>query len=254
MQRGFSLVELSIVLVILGLLVGGVLSGQSLIRASELRSVTTQYQKFYSATMAFRDRYFALPGDMTNAQSFWGQSTACGGAAATGTCNGNGDGIIASAGAANSTSEQFQFWRHMALAGLIEGNYTGLSGPGGPGDSNPVGANVPAARISTGGWTVSTLSNYAGDTANYAVDFQNYLMFGTVMPNSNAYGAILKPEEAWNIDTKLDDGRPGFGKIIARNWNNACATGGASASDLANSVYYLSNSSIQCALLFARAF
>ena len=66
----FSLVELSIVLVILGLLVGGVLSGQSLIRAAELRSVTTEYSRYTTAISSFRDKYFALPGDMSNATSF----------------------------------------------------------------------------------------------------------------------------------------------------------------------------------------
>ena len=73
MKRAFSLVELSIVLVILGLLVGGVLSGQSLIAAAALRSVTTQEARWVAATQTFRDKYFALPGDMNNATSFWGR-------------------------------------------------------------------------------------------------------------------------------------------------------------------------------------
>ena len=71
MRKGFSLVELSIVLVILGLLVGGVLSGQSLIRAAELRAATQEYQRYYTATQTFRDKYFAIPGDFNNAQAFW---------------------------------------------------------------------------------------------------------------------------------------------------------------------------------------
>ena len=71
-RYGFSLVELSIVLVILGLLVGGVLTGQSLIRAAELRSVSTEYSRYVASVHTFRDKYFALPGDMTNATQFWG--------------------------------------------------------------------------------------------------------------------------------------------------------------------------------------
>ena len=62
-QPGFSLVELSIVLVILGLLTGGILAGQSLIRAAELRSISTDYSRYIAAVQAFRDKYFALPGD-----------------------------------------------------------------------------------------------------------------------------------------------------------------------------------------------
>ena len=66
----FSLVELSIVLVILGLLVGTVLTGKSLIRASELRSVVSQFQAFHAAHNAFKDKYFSIAGDMNNATQF----------------------------------------------------------------------------------------------------------------------------------------------------------------------------------------
>src|ERR1700712_5143764 len=96
-QHGFSLVELSIVLVILGLLVGGVLSGQSLIRAAELRSVTTEYQRYTTAVGTFRDKYFALPGDMNNAASFgWKDG------AGSSVANGDGNGQVNSTGTANT--------------------------------------------------------------------------------------------------------------------------------------------------------
>ncbi|MFM9890490.1 MAG: type II secretion system protein, partial [Rickettsiales bacterium] len=88
LRYGFSLVELSIVLVILGLLTGGILSGQSLIRAAELRSVSTEYNRYVTAVQTFRDKYFALPGDMTNAQSFWGSSANCPGTSAQGNTDG----------------------------------------------------------------------------------------------------------------------------------------------------------------------
>ncbi|PZU43073.1 MAG: prepilin-type cleavage/methylation domain-containing protein, partial [Sphingomonas sp.] len=65
--HGFSLVELSIVLVILGLLTGGILGGQSLIRAAEIRSIGVDFNRFSTATYTFRDKYMGLPGDITNA-------------------------------------------------------------------------------------------------------------------------------------------------------------------------------------------
>ncbi len=101
MTNGFSLVELSIVLVILGLLTGGILSGQNLIRAAELRAVTTEFSAYQTAVMTFKDKYFALPGDMRNATDFWGSAggsgvigDGCEAGTPTGTqtCNGNGDG------------------------------------------------------------------------------------------------------------------------------------------------------------------
>lgn len=96
-HRGFSLVELSIVLVILGLLVGGVLAGQSLIKAASARKTLAWNTGMQTNFNTFRDKYFALPGDMTNATDFWGRSTAAGVCtgqpgtpSATGTCNGDG--------------------------------------------------------------------------------------------------------------------------------------------------------------------
>ena len=128
----FSLVELSIVLVILGLLVGGILSGQSLIRAAELRSFTTEYSKYVAAVNSFKDKYFQLPGDMPNATSFWGAAHAtpatCLTTVGTGsqTCNGDGNGSISNAAAASQYGEEYTFWQHLANAGLIEGSYTGI--------------------------------------------------------------------------------------------------------------------------------
>jgi prepilin-type N-terminal cleavage/methylation domain-containing protein len=93
----FSLVELSVVLVILGLLTGGVLTGQSLIRASQLNRVIADLDKYKTAIYIFEDKYFSFPGDMTNATQFWGVAHAtpatCKITASTGkeTCNGDGD-------------------------------------------------------------------------------------------------------------------------------------------------------------------
>src|SRR6201999_103149 len=65
-EQGFTLIELSIVLVIIGLIVGGVLVGQDLIRAAEIRATLTQVEKFNTAVNTFYGKYGALPGDMNN--------------------------------------------------------------------------------------------------------------------------------------------------------------------------------------------
>lgn len=131
-RRGFSLIELSIVLVILGLLVGGILAGKSLIHASELRKVTTDFSRYETAVHGFRDRYFSLPGDISSASKIWGagdggtgNTVTCFNAILTGTatCNGNGDGTII--GATTQVHEIHHAWQHLTNAGLIEGQYTG---------------------------------------------------------------------------------------------------------------------------------
>lgn len=255
MKQGFSLVELSIVLVILGLLVGGILAGQSLIRASELRTVGVEYQRYATAANAFRDKYFALPGDMSNATAFWGKdNTNCSGhtgtAASPGACNGNGNTIL-EYGAAAAPTEFFQFWKHLQLAGLIEGTYSGLAGPNG-GFHTVLGTNGPLSKVNGAGWAYFYLGNYAGDSNMYAGNYYNTLVFGRASTSAAPDVAELKPEEAWNIDTKNDDGMPGTGKILARYRNNACSNS-TSATDYA-STYRLSDDTKRCTLWFTRAF
>ena len=255
MRKGFSLVELSIVLVILGLLTGGILGGQSLIRASELRAVATEISRYNTAVYTFRDKYFALPGDMTNATSFWGNADtgAIGGECATPltdagtgtqTCNGNGSGII------DWGSEERRIWQHMANAGLIEGSYSGV------GPVMVAGVNVPTSKLASNSY------RFLHETALYGNGgINNGLRVGRI--SSGYFGndeGIAKPEEAWNIDQKLDDGLADSGKFLT--------TCGADFTDLAvvpfqclacttrhwgtdvASSYILSDSSKSCAMSY----
>ena len=256
-RTAFSLVELSIVLVILGLLTGGILAGQSLIHAAELRAVSTEYNRYYSAAMAFRDKYFMLPGDFNNAQAFWGQSTSCGGAAATGTCNGNADGQIGPAAALSTTGEDFQFWNQLALAGLIEGTYTGVAGSGGPNHSI-IGTNVPKSKLNTGGWGAYYTGKITSvSTTTYQADYGNELFFGAATATTFNTAAVFKPEDAWNLDTKMDDGKPGTGKILAYDavgfTNTGSCTTSANNTDYTGA-YNLSSSTLACSLFFVRLF
>lgn len=262
MRQGFSLVELSIVLVILGLLVGGVLTGQSLIRAAELRSITTEFQKYQAAVNTFRDEYDGLPGDLANATAFWGAAHAtpatCLTTAGTGTqtCNGDGNGAIdLPAAAASQRGEPYMAWEHLANAGLIEGDYTGMAGAGGIDDSL-IGVNVPRAKMGNAGWDLRYNPNYPGDAISYAVDYGHHFGFGAKLAASATLAPVLKPEEAWNIDTKVDDGKPARGNVIARYWNNLCAAAddGTHANNDLNASYKLTDTSLQCAIDFVRAF
>lgn len=257
-NRGFSLVELSIVLVILGLLTGGILAGQSLIRAAELRSITTGFDRYRTAATAFRDKYFMLPGDMNNATRFWGDdNTNCPDAAVTngtpGTCNGNGDGHIDNAAAVSSTGELFQFWKQLALAGLIEGTYSGLTGSGSVWHAI-IGTNVPQGRISSTGFSVWWWTDFSSANANTNIYYGNYgnlMVFGASSPTLSTDYAAIKPEEAWNLDTKMDDGKPGTGALVMRTPAYAgtpnCAIGADSAA--ATATYNLTYTSSACSAL-----
>ncbi|MFZ4541966.1 MAG: type II secretion system protein, partial [Rickettsiales bacterium] len=262
---GFSLVELSIVLVILGLLVGGILSGQALIRAAELRAVTTEYNRYVAAVQTFRDKYFQLPGDMNSATRFWGNlggvnctNNAGTGAVSTGTCDGNGDGTINGAAAVSQTGEAFQFWRQLAFAGLIEGTYTGISGPtlSWPGMDTLPGTNSPTSRMNNSGWGGVSMVT-VGDIATYALDYGNMLALGIRAVGNIPLNPAFKPEEAWNIDTKMDDGKPGTGKVMVRDYYtfgnaNACTTS-TNQTDYAGN-YKLANTTSACSFFFPKPF
>jgi len=132
MNKGFSLLELSIVLVIIGLIAGGIVAGSAMIRAAELRKVITQQEQFKTAIYTFKDKFLGLPGDLKNATAFWGEldadHTTCIGMETTGgteTCDGDGNGNLRYASNAGYSFETYRLWQHLANAGLINGTYTG---------------------------------------------------------------------------------------------------------------------------------
>ena len=234
MRNGFSLVELSIVLVILGLLVGGILVGKSLIQASELRSVSQDITKVQTAIAAFRDKYFAYPGDMTNATAFWGKDAVnCNGNSGTavtpGTCNGDG-------GSTYAGNEIYRFWDHLALAGLWPGNWPGVAsiaaGQSVAGD-NP-GTNLPLSKYSRGngntglGYRPRTYSAGGNDRWNSNENGTGLFVSSNLNPCCGAPfldgGGILVPD-LLDLDIKIDDGMPGLGVMqIKYAYAGSCTT------------------------------
>lgn len=234
-RAAFSLVELSIVLVILGLLTGGILAGQSLIRASELRAVSTEMGRFATARLAFRDKYFAEAGDMRNAFAFWG--AACGTNTSTLNvgCNGNGDGTIG-----YIDGENLKAWEHLAFAGLVEGSYDGTGADTGAG-LEPSAADLPRSKLPNSYWDLtSNPSNIASQPAGVF----HTLTLGNLPTAGNANLAAipgLLHEEAWNIDTKMDDGSANAGKMRG-DGNGDCQDDGTN--------YYSIPGGGDCALYF----
>ena len=236
-NNAFSLVELSIVLVILGLLVGGILAGQSLIHAAELRSASSEFQRYQTAIYAFRDKYFSLPGDMPNAYSFWGASLGCTNTISSAGCNGNADGQIG-----HNTSEMYRLWQHLTSAGLIEGSYSGVAPSA---NVATPGTEVPASRLAGGGYNLSyvTPSSYLAWANTTAA---NWLTLGQQISNLPISGVLI-PEDAWNLDQKMDDGLPATGRLAGgRGIGGPACTSGSGTSTL----YNLTLTAQGCALAY----
>lgn len=226
-------------------LVGGMLSTQcGGWNAAGLRSITAQYDRHTKAIASFHAKYNALPGDMKNATELFGKDA----------INGNGDGMIDT-----QTAEPFQFWRQLALAKLIEGNYSGTSASAST-TQWEFDKNAPASHFfpikhfwdrlfkRKTGWSIMSLgAEYVGDEMTYAGKYGLVLVFGGLSEDGQPGAPVLTPEEAWNIDTKLDDGSPATGVVRARNWRE-CTTS-ASNTDMDGN-YKLIDQSRSCALYF----
>src|SRR5574340_735598 len=107
-QGGFTLIEIAIVLVIIGLLLGGVLKGQELITSARVRNMISQQDVIKAAYFGFLDRYRALPGDYADAKNnIKGVNEV-----------GNGNGQI------ETGKESILAWDHLSKAGFINGSYT----------------------------------------------------------------------------------------------------------------------------------
>lgn len=241
-QAGFTLVELAIVMIIIGLLIGGILKGQELIQNAQVTSTSSQIKAVEAALTTFRDSYNAVPGDMRNPGT---RLPNCTGAvcnvANAGATGGNGRIDQDPATGATAGTEATRFWSHLAAADLIGGV-----------DYNSAvlawGEGLPAAEVG-GGLVVgyaAALADLAGAGAA-TINSGHYLALvstpatGVGATNANA---VLRPTQAARIDRKLDDGMPNAGSVLAAG-PVACSTAGVAGT-------YVEASGTQECQLYAR--
>ena len=122
-QSGFTLVEIAIVLVIIGLLLGGILKGQELINSAKVKALITDMRNIQTQIYGYQDKYRQLPGDDSRTTANLGATATAGTNATLG--NGQIEGALFPAdtgtGGTASTDETAVFWQHLRLANLAAG-------------------------------------------------------------------------------------------------------------------------------------
>lgn len=241
-RSGVSLLELAIVIIIIGMLVGGYVIARSAIRQAEIRATLTQVETIHSAIKLFNQKFSGLPGDLYNATNFWG-----------GTANGDGDGRIGSMNSATcaegNAGEWFRAWQHLSSAGLIKGTFSGTAGGGGAAEA-VIAANVPAADIRSAGFTLGVVDCPSGSTRFYPTQVAHYLRFGAFRAGSPTVNGAIGPDEAKQMDAKIDDGLPGLGSVRGRipgSSENPLCTDNA---DPVTARYSATLTTYECSLLF----
>lgn len=236
-QKGFTLVEMAIVLTIIGLLIGGVIKGYELVRNAQNTATIAQVNAYMAALNTFRDSYGLLPGDMSVAQLRLPRCTA-----ATQCFNGNGNGTIGvNALPANQwyiedqsavNTENTQIWRHLMAAELI-GDVVFDS-------ATPAWSNThPSTRPSGGGFQLTR-------GASPTVTGKYYLRLQVQVSGQPVAGAgllAISPTELSKIDRKIDDASPFAGIVIGNNFNDPGTCVSAAGA-------YISTSSNNCLAFF----
>jgi prepilin-type N-terminal cleavage/methylation domain-containing protein len=219
-RYGFTLIEISIVLIIVALIAGGILAGEDLIEASRIRATTSQIEKYHTAVNTFRAKYNGLPGDLQ-----YQQAQAVGLFSSSADQLGNGNGLLETgfgdspAGAQFYAGETALFWRQLSDANLISGSY-GTSGncalnafASTPATVTDVSQCLPPAKLGNGNYFAVISNN--GQNYYAITGVKQILGGGTYNTATNQ----MTPIQAYAIDSKIDDGYPLSGAVLATHSN-----------------------------------
>lgn len=168
----------------------------------------------------------------------------------SGTCSGNGDGEIGSAG---YEYESFRFWQHLYYAGMFNQRLSGVASSAGV-DGATIGTNVPAGSIGGSGfsvvWVVPPAAMGVG-TIYYPGSYGNVLIFGGGNNSFLTSGPLLTADQAASLDSKIDDGLPATGRVRSFTTATSSYTPNCATSMIASvATYNVTASGNLCSLIF----
>jgi prepilin-type N-terminal cleavage/methylation domain-containing protein len=212
LRAGFTLVEIAIVLVIIGLIVGGILVGADLIGVARLRSQGAQIAEIKTGALAFKLKYEVLPGDISPSRKtqYGIPAVGYGGLADTSRLENN----YIDQPTTNQANENFWFFKDLSSAGFLA-TCTGCDPASYNFTPSTFDGIFTRAKIGSGSLQAyggaPPSNQFGGNTYNYYD--RNYIeICKTVSVTS---GQPLTPEQAFQIDSKFDDGNPFLGQIVA---------------------------------------
>lgn len=193
-QSGFTLIEIAIVLVIIGLLLGGILKGQELINSARVKNLATDFRNIPLFIYGYQDKFKALPGDDSAANAHVGTPSITPG-------EGNGNGVVDNNwDSTTATDESVLFWQHVRLAGLAPGVTTIPATL--PGDFNPKNASGGFIGIQSGTTNVAAAPIVGADG--------NAISGAYVICSTGILGKFVK-----QLDIQMDDSNTSAGSMMA---------------------------------------
>ena len=205
-SKGFTLVEIAIVLVVIGLLLGGILKGQQLINSARVRNLADQNAGVQAAYYGFIDRFRALPGDMlptTACTNISNTIAACGASPYAGAVvGGNANGQIDSIGEAGA------LWAHLSAAGFLTGTYSGVDAANALLTNANYATSVPLGSVPANAFQGAILLGHFNDYISGATGTRD-----TVVRLAYSFGGLVPVPILRDLDQKLDDGIAGTGVL-----------------------------------------
>jgi len=200
-KSAFSLVEMAIVLIIIGILASTAFVAIDIKQGAAVRLAAKEIEEINVAISNFYDSFHEVPGDFDKTTQYW-PNDCSGGASA---CNGDGDNII------EAYKEAHLAWLHLSAANLYPGQFTGA----GDGDSNTetAGINVPASVFNGAQYAII---HYEWDE----FPDQHMILLAAKKNSDVAKTRALDANSAYELDARIDDGKPGSGSVYGRNGYN----------------------------------